>query len=79
MGDIPLNEMINVNAIQLSSWGGEFSLLKEDVQNYFEQGYCVVVFAGTERSADALAGDLRREKIPASWVDDVGGLTPGAV
>lgn len=79
VGDIPLKEMINVNAIQLSSWGGEFSLLKEDVQNYLEQGYCVVVFAGTERSADALAGDLRREKIPASWVDDVGGLTPGAV
>lgn len=44
-GDIPLRDMIDVNAVQLSSWSGEFSLLREDVQNYLSRGYCVIVFA----------------------------------
>ncbi len=79
VGDIPLRDMIDVNAVQLSSWSGEFSLLREDVQNYLSRGYCVIVFAGTYRAAVTLAEDLQKENIRAAECEEIGRLTPGVV
>lgn len=79
VGDIPLKDMVNIEAIQLSSWSGEFAPLLDDVKTYVAQGYCVVVFAGTLRSAAALAEDLDREKLNALECETVGELKAGTV
>ena len=79
VGDIPLKDTVNINAIQLSSWSGEFALLLEDIRAYMQNGYCVVVFAGTKRSAAAIADDLRKESINAVDSDKIGECIPGLV
>ena len=72
VGEIPLKEMLSVNAVQLSPWSGELSTLKEELHAYLRRDYCVVVFAGTARAATALAGDLRREGITVVEGEDAG-------
>ncbi len=79
VGDIPLRGMLDVNAIQLSSWSGEFSTLLEEVQAYTASGYCVVVFAGTPRAAAALAEDLQHKQINAVQVEQIGAFVPHMV
>lgn len=79
VGDIPLRDLVNINAIQLSSWSGEFALLLEDIRSYMQNGYCVVVFAGTKRSAAAIADDLCKEDIHAVETDKIGKCVPGLV
>ena len=79
VGDIPLREMLDLNAVQLSSWSGEFATLLDDVRNYLERDYCVVIFAGTYRAAVTLAEDLQREGVGALETEEVGPLAPGRV
>lgn len=79
VGDIPLKDSVEINAIQLSSWSGEFSLLLEDIRNYMQNDYCVVVFAGTKRSAAAIADDLRKESIHAVETEKIGERKAGIV
>lgn len=77
--EVPLAEMYSVTAVQLSVWGGDYELLREDLQSYLERGYTVAVCAGTERAAGALAADLTRDKIPVEIRDDIPALAPGKV
>ncbi|MCL2056288.1 MAG: DEAD/DEAH box helicase, partial [Oscillospiraceae bacterium] len=63
--DLPLGGLVNTNAIQLSVWGGDYALLKEDAESYIRQGYTTVVFAGTARACAALRDDLARDGIDA--------------
>jgi len=77
--DIHPRGMVNINAIQLSVWSGEYSFLLEDLRAYLERGYCVAVCAGTTRACAALETDLRRDDIPAEIVTDIPTLAPGKV
>ena len=77
--DIPLRELQNVNAIQLSSWGGETGILLDDLRAYLQSGYCVKIFAGTERAAKTLAADLCGEGIAAAFCEALGDYQPGNV
>ena len=79
MPDIKLKQLINVNTIQLSAWGGDYSLLKEDIDSYKERGYKIVVFAGTPRGCAALASDLDKDNIAASTDTSFANLKPGSV
>ena len=79
VGDIPLRDMVDIRAVQLSSWSGEISLLREDVREYIGRGYRVAVFAGTERAAASLAEDLTRAGLAAVQSGDLTDLKPGAV
>ena len=79
VGDIPLRQLLNINAVQLSSWSGEFSALLEEVQAYTASGYCIVVFAGTPRAAATLAEDLRKQGINAIESEKIGAFTPRLV
>ena len=79
VGEIPLKEMLEVQAIQRSSWSGELATLLDDVKNDLERGYCVVLFAGTERAADALTQDLQREGLPAQRADQLGRVEYGRI
>lgn len=68
---IKLRELISVTAIQTSGWGGEVKLLSEDLSSLVSQGYCCVVFAGTQKAASTLAADLRKYGLNADYVKDI--------
>ena len=40
-------KLLSVDAMQTAPWGGELSQLVEDLQEYLQQGYCVMLFAGS--------------------------------
>ena len=61
MPDLPLKQVFNAPAHALPAWGGEVSALLEDMRPMVEQGTQVMVLTGTQRAANGLAADLRRE------------------
>lgn len=66
--DFPLSELVSFTTKQLSLWNGSIQYLTEDLDNYVEQNYTVVILAGTEKAADNLAENLRKENYPANLV-----------
>ena len=68
--DIVFADMITVNPIQTSSFHGEIRLLTEDVVPLIQQGYAVVVLAGTPKTAAALSHDLKAAGLPAEYGKD---------
>ncbi len=78
VGEVPLKELISITASQLSTWSGEYAILKDDIEDYMKTGFCCVVFAGTQRGAEALVHDLQHD-FSADLVQDVASLVPGKV
>ncbi len=68
--DVHFEDLLTISPIQTSSFSGELKLLKEDVTPLVEQGYAVIVLAGTQKSATALAHDLKAMNLPAEYVKD---------
>jgi len=68
--DIRFADLITINPVQTSSFSGELQLLKEDAQPLLNEGYAVIVLAGTAKSAAALAHDLKGVGLPAEYVKD---------
>ncbi len=68
---IPIRSVFSTNAIQLSTWGGEVSLLVDDLKSFLARGYCCVVLAGTRRAAQALVTDLQKQGLPADFAEDL--------
>lgn len=56
--DTPVKDLINYHINQLSPWDGSYGFLTEDIEVPVKNKYTVVVFAGTEKSAEALYQDL---------------------
>ncbi|MGN0489475.1 MAG: transcription-repair coupling factor [Ruminococcus sp.] len=63
--DFPLSELVSFSAKQLGLWNGTIDYLREDLDSYMEQGYSVVILAGTEKGAANIADNLRKENYPA--------------
>ena len=76
--DLPIKTLIQMSAAQLSAWGGEYAVLKDDIEDYMKTGFCCVIFSGTRRGAEALASDLDRD-FSASLVEDVSQIAPGKI
>lgn len=79
MPDISLGGLYNLQVIQPSAWGGELSLLTEQLEDYRQRGYCVSILAATDRAARSLQSDLSAAGFAASLKDDITALVPGAV
>ena len=77
--DMPLKHIANVSAMQLSPWGGDYALLREDLATYLENDYTILVLAGTPRAAAALQTDLVRDGVHAQVADDCPAAKPGTV
>lgn len=77
--ELPLADLIGVNAVGLSSWSGDLKLLKEDLEGYFHSGYCCAVLAGTEKAADTLADDLNDAGLRAVRTGDIKTAVPKTV
>ena len=83
--DIPVKNLVSINAQQLSRWDGTLSYLKEDLEPAIRQAFTAVVLAGTEKSAKELAFDLESEGIkaiyfpvvPAEFPDHTVSVLPG--
>jgi len=58
-----VRDVIHFTAKQLSVWGGNLSLLTEDLKTIMDKGGSAVVFGGTPRSCEALVHDLIDEGI----------------
>ncbi|MBQ8598899.1 MAG: DEAD/DEAH box helicase, partial [Oscillospiraceae bacterium] len=77
--EVPVKESLILSASQMAAWSGEYEVLKEDLTDYCRDGYCCVLFAGTQRSAEALCADLLRDGFNAAFVSDVPQLIAGKV
>lgn len=64
--DTPIKTLVNMDGRTLAPWGGDYSLLKEDIIPALENGWCVAVMAGTEKAAQALCEMLSEDGIPAA-------------
>ncbi len=56
--NLKLDEKISFETISLGTWSGERDVLMDQIKFYKEQGYMVIVMAGTQKAAKALNFDL---------------------
>ena len=77
--DIKQAGLVNFHVMQLSVWGGEYSLLTEDLKEFTGRDFCVVIMAGTDRAATALCDDLVRDGFNAVLAEDVKSHIPGMI
>ncbi|MEA4912630.1 MAG: transcription-repair coupling factor, partial [Oscillospiraceae bacterium] len=84
--DAPLASLSNLGGEILPLWGGEFSVLNDDVRDYIARGFACVVYVPTTRAAAALVADLDAAGFTAALGDGpdrgcvgiaVGSLTTG--
>ncbi len=59
--NLALKSLISAEAYQSSSWGGELAHLVEELESYTQNGYCVAVLVGTEKSAGVVSQDLLKQ------------------
>lgn len=59
--DIKLKSMISAEAYQSSTWSGDLAALTEELKNYTDREYCVIVLTGTEKSVGFVMRDLEKE------------------
>lgn len=64
--ELPLRELVTFTAKQLSSWSGSMKVLCEDLQADFHKNSRIAVLAGTQRSAQSVAGELKSRASPQS-------------
>ncbi len=76
VSEVPVKESLVLSASQMAAWSGEYEVLKEDLTDYCRDGYCCVLFAGTQRAAEALTADLVRDGFSADFVKDATQLIP---
>ncbi len=79
VSEVPVKESLVLSASQMAAWSGEYEVLKEDLTDYCRDGYCCVLFAGTQRAAEALTADLVKDGFNADFVKDCPQLIPKKV
>jgi len=65
--DTPVKGLATFNAKQFSPWNGSMAVLVDDIKPVCKK-YAVFVIAGTEKSAESLAGDLKQDGFAASYM-----------
>ena len=65
--DLPVQDLLSVNALPGFQWDGTLSYLLEDLAPLRGKNACCIVAAGTEKSAKELAYDLETEGVPAHY------------
>lgn len=77
--DLEIKSLINANPLQTSGWSGDIRHLIEELTAYCNQNYCVIVFAGSEKTLPILTNDLRDSKIPAEILNENSEIKHGLV
>ncbi|MCM1363543.1 MAG: transcription-repair coupling factor [Faecalibacterium sp.] len=65
--DVPVKELVSINAQQNAGWDGTLDYLCDDLTPSLRMGYTCVIMAGTEKSAKELAYDLETQDIKAHY------------
>lgn len=76
---INFQKLINFEAIQTASWGGEIRQLIEDLNSFCSRDYKVILFAGSEKTLPILANDLRESGINCDIATENSTVEPGRV
>ncbi len=69
-GDLRLYQLMSVSAGQVAPWSGEYRFLIDELKNYLNENYSVIVMAGTEKAAKVLADDLKSDGLPADFASE---------
>ena len=72
--DFPLDKLVSFSVKQLGLWNGSIQYIKDDIDDYLEKEYTVVMLAGTDKSAKNLYENLRKENYPAQLIKNSGHL-----
>ncbi|MCL1789344.1 MAG: transcription-repair coupling factor [Oscillospiraceae bacterium] len=59
-----------IDTVQVANWNGDYKQLSQDLKSYIRNGYALVLFAGTEKSARGLALDLRDDGFPVDYTEN---------
>ncbi len=74
--DIVIKNLINANCYQTASWGGDIKHLIEELDTFVREKYCVVVFAGSEKTLPIIVNDLREAGLPAEIFTEASKILP---
>ena len=66
---LPLSDVINFSAKQLSRWNGSYKQLTEDLRGLYAADSSGVVLAGTDKAARNLADSLKNDGYAAEYTD----------
>jgi transcription-repair coupling factor (superfamily II helicase) len=71
-GDVKFKKLINTDCRQTAGWGGSMIALSEELGDYTESGYTVVLLAGSEKTLPIIVNDLREDGFDAEELVDNG-------
>ncbi len=61
--ELPLRELVNFTAKQLSLWSGSISVLCDDLENITLTSNTIVILSGTKKNAETVYNDLLQKNI----------------
>ncbi|MBQ8515135.1 MAG: transcription-repair coupling factor [Ruminococcus sp.] len=67
---VQYRKLLSTDALLSAPWGGEMRQLTEDLREYCELGYCVMLAAGSEKTLPIIQGDLQRDGFSCSIADE---------
>ncbi len=67
---VPYRHIVSMDAVQTSTWGGEMRQLEEDLRSYCDNGYRVILMAGSEKTLPIIENDLRESGFKVSIVNE---------
>lgn len=74
--DIRFKKLINSNCYQTASWGGDIKHLIEELDTFIMQNYCVIVFAGSDKTVPIIVNDLREAGLPCEIYSETSEIIP---
>ncbi|SCJ72891.1 Transcription-repair-coupling factor [Anaerotruncus sp. 2789STDY5834896] len=77
--DFALKDLIDFTAISTSCWSGQMQMLREEIDGQLEKSYCLLILAGTEKSARTLAHDLQKDGYSAQYTESGKDIVAGRI
>ena len=84
--ELPLRELVNFTAKQLSLWSGSISVLCDDLENIKVTSKTIVILSGTKKNAETVYNDLLKKELGVRLLSENGELegegiyvTPGSL
>lgn len=76
---VRFKRVLSCDCRQTSGWGGSMTALEEQLRDYTEDGYTVILLAGSEKTLPIIISDLRSDGFDAQANDGRCDLLPGKV
>lgn len=67
---VDFRRIISFEALQTASWGGELKPLMEELSDYSERGYKIVLCAGSSKTLPIIKEDLENNGLPCDIAND---------